>query len=110
VPQKKYSLWYFSRKIFGESPPRVEYELTPFGTKFVRILDDLETLQKKETHLLVLSAVFMLMTFLVFVAYGCLAHAFRRLVIESAKAQTLLRYSFAAAFAGLGAKLATTDK
>jgi threonine/homoserine/homoserine lactone efflux protein len=62
------------------------------------------------THLLVLSAVFMLMTFLVFVAYGFLAHAFRRLVIESVKAQTLLRYSFAAAFAGLGAKLAVTDK
>jgi threonine/homoserine/homoserine lactone efflux protein len=62
------------------------------------------------THLLVLSAVFMLMTFVVFVAYGFLAHAFRRLVIESVKAQTLLRYSFTAAFAGLGAKLAATDK
>lgn len=61
-------------------------------------------------HLLVLSAVFMLMTFLVFVAYGFLAHAFRRVVIESVKAQTLLRYSFTAAFAGLGAKLAATDK
>jgi threonine/homoserine/homoserine lactone efflux protein len=62
------------------------------------------------THLLVLSAVFMLMTFVVFVAYGFLAHAFRRLVIESVKAQTLLRYSFTAAFAGLGVKLAATDK
>jgi threonine/homoserine/homoserine lactone efflux protein len=61
-------------------------------------------------HLLVLSAVFMLMTFIVFVLYGFLAHAFRRLVIESAKAQSFLRYGFGAAFAGLGAKLALTEK
>jgi threonine/homoserine/homoserine lactone efflux protein len=61
-------------------------------------------------HLLVLSAVFMLMTFVVFVAYGFLAHAFRRLVIESTRAQAMLRYGFSAAFAGLGAKLAATEK
>jgi threonine/homoserine/homoserine lactone efflux protein len=61
-------------------------------------------------HLLVLSAVFMLMTFVVFVAYGFLAHAFRRLVVESTAAQTMLRYGFSAAFAGLGAKLAFTEK
>jgi threonine/homoserine/homoserine lactone efflux protein len=61
-------------------------------------------------HLLILSAVFMLMTFVVFVFYGFVAHAFRRLVIESTKAQTLLRYGFSAAFAGLGAKLAFTEK
>ncbi len=61
-------------------------------------------------HLLVLSAVFMLMTLVVFVAYGFLAHAFRRLVIESATAQAMLRYGFSAAFAGLGAKLAATEK
>jgi threonine/homoserine/homoserine lactone efflux protein len=61
-------------------------------------------------HLLILSAVFMLMTFVVFVFYGFVAHAFRRLVIESTKAQTLLRYGFSTAFAGLGAKLAFTEK
>jgi threonine/homoserine/homoserine lactone efflux protein len=61
-------------------------------------------------HLLVLSAVFMLMTFVVFVAYGFLAHAFRLLVIESTTAQSMLRYGFSAAFAGLGAKLAATEK
>ncbi len=61
-------------------------------------------------HLLVLSAVFMLMTFVVFVFYGFVAHSFRRLVIESATAQSLLRYGFSAAFAGLGAKLAFTEK
>lgn len=61
-------------------------------------------------QLLLLSAVFMAMTFAVFVVYGFIAHAFRTLVIESASVQRWLRYSFAAAFAGLGAKLAITDK
>lgn len=61
-------------------------------------------------QLLVLSAVFMAMTFGVFVIYGVVAHAFRRFVIDSARVQASLRYGFAAAFAGLGAKLAATDR
>ena len=60
-------------------------------------------------QLLQLSAVFMAMTFVVFVIYGFIAHAFRRLVIESPRVQAWLRYSFAAGFAGLGARLAVTD-
>jgi threonine/homoserine/homoserine lactone efflux protein len=61
-------------------------------------------------HLLVLSGIFMAMTFAVFVVYGMVAHAFRRWVIESAAVQSSLRYGFAAAFAGLGARLALSDK
>ena len=61
-------------------------------------------------QLLVLSSVFMGMTFVVFVVYGFVAHEFRRLVIESTAVQRWLRYSFAAAFAGLGAKLAFSDR
>jgi len=61
-------------------------------------------------QLLLLSAIFMAMTFIVFVMYGVIAHAFRQLVIESARVQRWLRYSFAAAFAGLGAKLALSEK
>jgi threonine/homoserine/homoserine lactone efflux protein len=61
-------------------------------------------------QLLLLSAVFMAMTFVVFVVYGFVAHAFRKLVIESANVQRWLRYGFAAAFASLGAKLALTEK
>jgi threonine/homoserine/homoserine lactone efflux protein len=61
-------------------------------------------------QLLLLSAIFMAMTFVVFVVYGAVAHAFRRWVIESARVQRWLRYGFAAAFAALGAKLAVTDK
>lgn len=33
------------RVAFPEVPPRVEYKVTPFGNKFVRILDELEKLQ-----------------------------------------------------------------
>lgn len=61
-------------------------------------------------QLLGLSSVFMAMTFVVFVAYGLLAHAFRKMVIESTRVQRWLRYTFAAAFAGLGAKLALSER
>jgi threonine/homoserine/homoserine lactone efflux protein len=49
------------------------------------------------------------MTFVVFVVYGFVAHAFRKLVIESARVQRWLRLGFASAFAGLGARLALSD-
>ena len=61
-------------------------------------------------QLFTLSAVFIAMTFVVFVVYGFLAHAFRRHVIDSASVQRWLRYGFAAAFAGLGAKLAASER
>lgn len=62
------------------------------------------------TQLLTLSAIFMAMTFGVFVVYGAVAHSFRRLVIESASVQRWLRYGFTAAFVSLGAKLAVTER
>ena len=61
-------------------------------------------------QLLMLSGVFMAMTFAVFVVYGLLAHAFRRLVIESPPVQSWLRRGFATAFAGLGANLAIAER
>ena len=60
--------------------------------------------------MLLLSAIFMLMTLAVFVVYGLLAHTFRHFVVESARVQTFLRYGFTAAFIGLASKLALTDK
>lgn len=57
-----------------------------------------------------LSAIFMVMTFCVFVAYGFLAHAFRASVIESSRVQAWLRRGFAATFAGFGANLAFSEK
>ncbi|HEX6136674.1 MAG TPA: LysE family translocator, partial [Casimicrobiaceae bacterium] len=61
-------------------------------------------------QLLALSAVFMAMTFAVFVVYGFLAHAFRRAVLESPRVQAWLRRGFSAAFAGLGVQLALTER
>ena len=60
--------------------------------------------------MLLLSAIFMLMTLAVFVVYGLLAHTFRHFVVESARVQTFLRYGFTAAFIGLASKLALTNK
>lgn len=61
-------------------------------------------------QMLILSGVFMAMTFAIFVVYGFLAHAFRKAVIDSPRAQSWLRRGFAAAFAGLGANLALADR
>ncbi len=61
-------------------------------------------------QLLVLSGVFMAMTFAVFVVYGFLAHTFRKAVIESPRVQSWLRRGFSATFAGLGANLALSER
>jgi len=60
--------------------------------------------------MVILSAVFMLMTFVVFVIYGLLAHGFRHSVIESHRVQTWLRRGFALTFAGLGLQLASSTQ
>ncbi len=61
-------------------------------------------------QLLLLSGIFMAMTFAVFVGYGFLAHTFRKAVVESPRVQAWLRRTFAAAFAGLGLNLAMSDR
>jgi threonine/homoserine/homoserine lactone efflux protein len=61
-------------------------------------------------QLLLLSAIFMAMTFVIFVAYGSLAHALRRHVIGAPRVQAWLRRGFAGAFAGLGAHLALAQR
>ena len=60
--------------------------------------------------MLELSAVFMLLTFVVFVGYGLFAAAIRAHVISRPAVLTWMRRSFAAAFAALGAKLAFADR
>jgi DNA-binding HxlR family transcriptional regulator len=37
----------FEREVFPEIPPRVEYRLTAFGRKFLRLLKEVEKLQAK---------------------------------------------------------------
>lgn len=57
-------------------------------------------------HMLVLSGVFMAMTFVVFAAYAVAAGALRERVLSSATLMRRLRRFFALGFAGLAARLA----
>jgi threonine/homoserine/homoserine lactone efflux protein len=61
-------------------------------------------------HMAGLSAVFMALTFVVFVAYGLFASAVRKHVISRPRVLTWMRRTFAAAFVGLGARLALTER
>jgi DNA-binding HxlR family transcriptional regulator len=45
--RKNVQFGILNRVTFNEVPPRVEYEVTPFGDKFIRILDQLEVLQNE---------------------------------------------------------------
>jgi len=57
-----------------------------------------------------LSAVFMLLTFIVFAGYGLFAAAIRNHVISRPRVLTWMRRAFAGAFAALGAKLALAER
>jgi len=65
---------------------------------------------KPLSRMLVLSSAFMVMTFVVFVGYGLFAASIRHHVISRPRVLTWMRRSFAAAFVGLGAKLAVADR
>ena len=56
-----------------------------------------------------LSAVFMLLTFIVFVGYGFFAAAIRGHVLSRPRVLTWMRRTFAGAFVALGVKLALTE-
>jgi threonine/homoserine/homoserine lactone efflux protein len=58
------------------------------------------------SRMFMLSFVFMLLTFVVFVGYGLFAAAIRSHVISRPRVLTWMRRTFAAAFVALGAKLA----
>ncbi len=57
-----------------------------------------------------LSAVFMLLTFIVFVGYGFFAASIRNHVISRPRVLMWMRRTFAGAFVALGAKLALADR
>jgi len=61
-------------------------------------------------HMLALSGVFMAMTFVVFAIYGLFAASVRRQVVSRPAIVTWMRRTFAAAFVGLGARLALTER
>ena len=45
--RKNVAFGIIERIAYNEIPPRVEYVVTPFGRKFIRILDGLDKLQKE---------------------------------------------------------------
>ena len=57
-----------------------------------------------------MSAVFMLLTFIVFVGYGKFAAVIRDHVISRPQALTWMRRAFASAFVALAARLALSDR
>jgi threonine/homoserine/homoserine lactone efflux protein len=61
-------------------------------------------------RMLELSAVFMAMTFAVFVVYGLFAASVRDRIVTRPKVMTWLRRAFAGGFAALGAKLAFAER
>ena len=67
-----------------------------------------------ETHplslMLLLSTVFMVLTFVVFVGYGLFAASIRDRIISRPRVLTWMRRTFAAAFVALGAKLALAER
>ena len=45
--RKNLDFGIIKRIAYPEIPPRVEYEITDFGRKFIRILDQIESLQRE---------------------------------------------------------------
>jgi threonine/homoserine/homoserine lactone efflux protein len=62
------------------------------------------------SRMLLLSGVFMLLTFVVFVAYGLFAASMRRHVLTRPRVMAWMRRAFAGAFVALGAKLAFASR
>jgi threonine/homoserine/homoserine lactone efflux protein len=85
--------------------PKLSIFFLAFLPQFVRA-DETDPLSR----MLTLSAVFMLMTFVVFVGYGLFAASVRDHIISRPRILTWMRRTFAGAFVLLGTKLAMSDR
>jgi threonine/homoserine/homoserine lactone efflux protein len=85
--------------------PKLSIFFLAFLPQFVSA-DELRPLSR----MLELSAVFMLLTFVVFVGYGLFAASIRDHVISRPRVLMWMRRAFAGAFAALGVKLALADR
>jgi threonine/homoserine/homoserine lactone efflux protein len=85
--------------------PKLSIFFFAFLPQFVQRDEDQRLL-----HMLGLSGVFMLVTFVVFAAYGLFAAGFRRQVLARPRVLTWMRRTFVGAFVALGAKLALTQR
>ena len=85
--------------------PKLSIFFLAFLPQFVNA-DESDLIQ----HMLELSAVFMAMTFFVFVVYGLFAASVRDHIVSRPRVLTWMRRTFAGAFVALGAKLAFADR
>jgi len=85
--------------------PKLSIFFFAFLPQFVSV-DEAQPLAR----MLELSAVFMLLTFAVFVGYGLFAASIRNHVISRPRVLDWMRRAFAGAFVALGAKLALTER
>ena len=85
--------------------PKLSIVFLAFLPQFVSA-DETQPLARMFT----LSAIFMLLTFVVFAGYGICAAAVRNQVICRPRVLTWMRRTFAGAFAALGAKLALAER
>ena len=85
--------------------PKLSIFFLAFLPQFVSA-DDTDPLSR----MFMLSGVFMLMTFVVFVGYGLFAASIRDHVISRPQVLTWMRRCFAGAFVALGTKLAFADR
>jgi threonine/homoserine/homoserine lactone efflux protein len=85
--------------------PKLSIFFFAFLPQFVSVSEDSPLLRMLE-----LSLVFMAMTFAVFVVYGVFAASVRNHVISRPRILAWMRRTFAAAFVGLGAKLAVSER
>jgi threonine/homoserine/homoserine lactone efflux protein len=85
--------------------PKLSIFFLAFLPQFVNA-DDAHPL----SHMVMLSLVFMLLTFVVFVGYGLFAALIRTHIISRPRVLTWMRRTFAAAFAALGVKLAFAER
>lgn len=85
--------------------PKLSIFFLAFLPQFVRA-DEAHPLSR----MLALSAVFMAMTFAVFVGYGLLAASVRDHMVSRPRAMAWTRRAFAGAFGALGAKLAFSER
>lgn len=86
--------------------PKLSIFFLAFLPQFIRPHGTLPVL----LQLGLLSGVFMLMTLVVFILYGCLAHRVREAFTGSPRPLRLVQRSFALLFAGLGARLAMSEQ
>jgi len=85
--------------------PKLSLFFFAFMPQFVRAGDP-----NRLVHMLILSGVFVVATFGVFVLYGVAAAAVRQYLLARERALAWLRRAFAAAFVGLAARLALSER